>query len=132
MLKQVSIYSHCYFNYSTRVGTYIVKLEYNKFEKFIEKTIQNDVETPNRIILLGLLSGVELIKEPCALTLITCTPVGFAKMRSSPNAKLLNTLRELIISKKCIYKTKVIPKESIGIILKMYEKSWLTYEKVKG
>jgi hypothetical protein len=47
-MKQVTLYSGCRFNYSTRQGSYFAALEYNGKLKRISGSIEGENETGNR------------------------------------------------------------------------------------
>ena len=111
-MKQVTIYAGCRFNYQTRIGRYFVALEYQGTIKRISAQIQGELETPNRIVIYGLIAAVEQIKEPCELVFKTCTPVGF-KTRKSPNVDLILQLKNLVSEKGCVYSFAEISKAEI-------------------
>ena len=111
-MKQVTIYSGCRFDFKTRTGRYFAALEYQGKIKKISAEIQGEKETPNRVIIQGLIASVELIKEPCELTFLTCTAVGF-KSKNSPNVDLILRLKNLIADKGCRYSFSEISKAEI-------------------
>jgi hypothetical protein len=111
-MKQVTIYAGCRFDFKTRSGRYFAALEYQGKIKRISAEIKGETETSNRIIIYGLIEAVELIKEPCELTLLTCTAVGF-KSKKSPNVDLILRLKNLIAEKGCTYSFSEIGKAEI-------------------
>jgi hypothetical protein len=114
-MKQVAIYSHCRFNYQTRSGRYFAVLEYKNVIKRISGDIKGEHETPDRVVLYGLIAAVNLLKEPCALTISTCTLLRFKTPTRSPNADLLVSLISTIAEKKCTFEYLVISKREINI-----------------
>jgi hypothetical protein len=112
-MKQVTLYSGCRFNYSTRQGSYFTALEYNGKLKRISGAIEGEHETGNRAIIYGLIEAVKLLKEPCELTIFTCTPVGFKKTFKSPNGDLILQLLDVISEKGCVFKYGELPKEEV-------------------
>jgi hypothetical protein len=101
-MKQVTLYSGCSFDYGKRSGRYFAALEYKNSLKRIYGEIQGEHETANRVVIHGLIEAVKLIKEPCELTFITCTPVGF-KTKNSPNIDLIMQLKNMVSEKGCTY-----------------------------
>jgi hypothetical protein len=117
-MKHVTIYSDCRFNYSTREGSYFAALEYNGNIKRISGAIAGENETGNRAIIYGLIEAVKLLKEPCQLTILTSTPIGFKKTFRSPTGKsrngdLILRLAEIIFEKGCVFNYGEIPKEEV-------------------
>jgi hypothetical protein len=119
-MKQVTLYSGCSFNYSTRQGNYFAALEYNGKLKRIFGTIEGEHETGNRVIIYGLIEAVKLLKEPCELTILTCTPVGFKKNFKSRNGDLILQLLDVISEKGCVFKYGELPKEEIDRKIRTY------------
>jgi hypothetical protein len=111
-MKQVTIYAGCRFDYKTHSGRYFAALEYQSKIKKLSAEIQGEKETPNRVVIHGLIAAVELLKEPCELTLLTCTAVGF-KTKKSPNVDLILHLKNLIAEKGCTYSFSEIGKAEI-------------------
>lgn len=112
-MKQVTIYSDCRFNYTTRDGWYFAALEYNGNIKLISGGIAGRNETGNRGILYGLIEAVKLLKEPCKLTISTSTPVGFKKRDESVNGDLIAILLNTIDEKGCIFTEKLLSREEV-------------------
>ena len=112
-MKHVTIYSDCRFNYTTREGGYFAALEYNGNIKRIAGGIAGRKETGNRAILYGLIEAVKLLKEPCELTISTCTPVGFKKGRQKPNGDLMGLLLDVMDEKGCVFTETLVSKEEV-------------------
>ncbi len=112
-MKHVTIYSDCRFNYTTREGGYFAALEYNGNVKRISGGIAGRKETGNRAILYGLIEAVKLLKEPCELTISTCTPVGFKKRDESVNGDLIAILLNAMDEKGCVFTEKLVSKEEV-------------------
>jgi hypothetical protein len=112
-MKQVTLYSDCSFNYTTRQGNYFAALEYNGKLKRISGAIEGESETGNRAIIYGLIEAVKLLKEPCQLMIITSTAVGFKKNRKSPNGDLIAILLNVIDEKGCVFDYSDISKNDI-------------------
>lgn len=110
-MKQVTIYSDCRFNYSTREGSYFAALEYNGKIKRISGAITGERETGGRAIVYGLIEAIKLLKEPCELMILTSTAIRFKQ--SSRNADLISRFKELILEKGCSFDYAVIKKEEI-------------------
>ncbi len=112
-MKHVTIYSDCRFNYTTREGSYFAALEYNGKIKRISGEIAGENETGNRAILYGLIEAVKLLKEPCELRILTCTPVGFKKRYKSVNGDLIAVLLNAMDEKGCVFDYGEISREEI-------------------
>lgn len=114
-MKKVTLYAGCRFDLRSRSGYYFSALEYNNVIKRISGRIEGEYETPNRIVIYGLIEAINLIKEPCELVILTCTPVGFSKINKSINADLLIKLKDLITEKGCTFEYETILKREIDI-----------------
>jgi hypothetical protein len=112
-MKHVTLYADCRFNYTTREGSYFAALEYNGKIKRICGAIAGENETSNRVIIYGLIEAVKLLKEPCQLTISTCTPVGFKKGRKKPNGDLIGLLFDAMSEKGCVFTEKLLSKEEV-------------------
>jgi len=112
-MKHVTIYSDCRFNYTTREGSYFAALEYNGNIKRISGAIVGENETGNRAIIYGLIEAVKLLKEPCELTILTCTAVGFKKRYKSVNGDLIAVLLNAMDEKGCVFDYSEISREEI-------------------
>lgn len=121
-MKQVTLYASCSFNYTTRQGRYFVALEYNGKIKRISGEIVGEHETGNRVIIYGLIEAVKLLKEPCELTFLTCTTLGFKKPFKNRNGDLILQLLNVISEKDCVFNYGEIPKQEIDRKVRIYNK----------
>ena len=115
-MKEVIIYSlgHC-MNMTDKSGYYEVMLTYNGKGRYVKgSTIENT--TANRTIIMGLIAGVKMLKEPCKLLLCTATAIGmskFLKNGKGVNGDYLRTLMEVCEENGHIFEYRTIEKGEI-------------------
>lgn len=74
----------------TRIGKFVVMLEYKGICK---NTYGSDGNTTsNRMLLMAVIEGIKLLKEPCSINLYTPTNLGF-KSKKSPNSDLIDIIK---------------------------------------
>lgn len=102
-MKAIGIYSVGSCDAGTREGFCEVLLEYNGKSKYVHLHIHDT--TANRCIIEGLLTGVRLIKEPCAVTLTTATKIGVerALRGKGVNFDLVQTLIAELQARRCTF-----------------------------
>lgn len=98
-MKQVKIYVRGICKNTGRYqeiyeGRAIVVLEY--LGKYKQIRLQEQNTTANRMILKGVVAGLEKLKEPCEVIVYVTTALGFRKPQKSPNKDLLGEVNRLI------------------------------------
>ena len=106
-MKTVYIYSAGSCDSLSRTGTAESLLECNGKAKYLVK--QYTDTTANRCVIQGLIAGVESIKKPCSVLLVTSTPIGLkgAAQGKGINADLICTLFEALQERKCTFDFEV-------------------------
>lgn len=106
-MKAISIYAVGSCNAETREGFGEVLLEYNTKVKYL-LVVAHDT-TASRCIIKGLITGVKLIKEPCAVTLVTSTKIGVTKVvrGNGVNTDLVRTLILELQERQCTFRFDV-------------------------
>ncbi len=103
-MKEVNMYVKGSCN-TDKEGSYKTILEYRGNKKLIEG--EEDNTTPNRMLIMAVIDGIKILKEPCKIKIYSHTFVGFGKMktkkgkdiegvRKSVNSDLLLILKEVI------------------------------------
>lgn len=102
-MKAIDINSVGSCDAGTREGFSEVLLEYNGKAKYVHLQIHDT--TANRCIIEGLIAGVRLIKEPCAVRLITATKIGVEKAvrGKGVNFDLVRTLIAELQARQCTF-----------------------------
>ncbi|OFI04962.1 ribonuclease HI [Clostridium acetireducens DSM 10703] len=85
-MKEVNMYVRGSRNIE-REGTYKVILEYKGYRKLIEGKDINT--TSNRMLIIGVIKGIEALKEPCKIKVYSHTYVGFGKMKSKKGKEII-------------------------------------------
>lgn len=105
-MKEVNIYTYgvCKSNLPKKPGSYVTILEYKgkikQVDGFIEET------TSNRVMIMGMIQAVKMLKEPCKIHFYNITQLGFKKIMNKNgdykntslkcNGDLLNKLSQLL------------------------------------
>ena len=115
-MKKVTIVSVGSCDASTRLGSYEIALEYGNKAKYVRRELSDT--TANRAIIQGLIDGVELLKEPCEVTLVAACRIGVrgASLTKGSNTDLLKLLAATIEQKGC--ESVVEIREGEGTILR--------------
>ncbi len=100
-LKKVTISSVGSCDTTTRVGYYEILLEYNGRHKYLRRKLTDT--TANRCIIQGLIDGAMALKEPCEVTLVAATALGFGNLPKlkGPNVDLLHELIAALKERSC-------------------------------
>lgn len=93
-MKSVEIKSISSCNSITKNGSYFVEIKYKNHIKKLRGHIV--MTTSNRCIITGLIIGIEQLKEPCNITLITRTEIGVKKYSKGCKSRNYDLFKELI------------------------------------
>jgi ribonuclease HI len=120
-MKQVTIVSVGSCDASTRLGSYEIALEYEGKSRYVLRELRDT--TANRAIIQGLIDGVELLKEPCEVTLVAACRIGVRgiSLTKGSNIDLLRELEAAIDKKQCKAIIKI--REGEGAVLRQRVRS---------
>ncbi|MDU4589924.1 hypothetical protein [Clostridium sp.] len=99
-MKEINMYVRGREDYNTKIGCWIVVLEYKGRTKYLKGKGENT--TTNRMIITGVIEAIKTLKEP----LYTHTYLGF-KTKKSPNKDLIDELKKSIKDNEHILKEVV-------------------------
>ena len=107
-MKMVKIYSTGSCDAATREGSAEVVLECEGKIKYL--TFSYSDTTANRCILQGLIDGVNCLKKPCNVELISSCELGVKKAQKGKgvNVDLHKELCGVLIKKECEYSFSVM------------------------
>lgn len=107
-MKEISIYisNRCLSMSDKKPGSYVVKMEYRGRVKYIDGFTENT--TSYRVLIMGMIEAIKLLKEPCKINVYNPVAVGLKKILNKKgeykttslkyNGDLLNELSELLSS----------------------------------
>lgn len=111
-MKEVSIYvlGHCYSLEDNRRGYYELTMSYKGHKlKHIGEMYYDT--TSNRMIIQGMIKGIEMLKEPCHIKFFSKASIGlstYLKKHKGINSDLLEILVDKCNEKGCEFEFIVI------------------------
>lgn len=109
-MKHVIIYiTASYYNEEKR-GTFSVRMEHNGKSKSFSGVRYNS--TSNRLVIEGMIDGVERLKEPCMVEFVVATNIGILNLVKckGPHKDLMKILNQMLAAKQCTYTITVTDK----------------------